>query len=96
MNATNLINSPVNPNIEKFYKGFNNFSTLNVEREQVTFKVPIACLEDAYKAAQDRINLMCLDLSVERTGRLSNTFIVKVNEYSSFERVSEMLEVRHV
>lgn len=95
MNA-NLQQSPINPNLEKFYKGFNHYSNLNVEPEQLTFTTAKSCVVDAYKAAERRINQLCLPLSVHlpTATNILNVFIVKpIADYNSFERLTEMAGV---
>ena len=83
----------INPHLEKFYKGFHDFSSLDVQGDKLIFKLPSPSLvQDAYLAAQKRINELCLPLEAKLTGHrlLSNTFIVKENDQNTFE-VADLL-----
>lgn len=89
--------SPVNENLEKFYKGFKHFSALDVQPEQIIFRTAYSRVVDCVKEANKRINELCLPLEALPFGGLSNNFIVRpINDQSTFERLSEMMEVCHV
>lgn len=97
-----MANLQQNSELQKFPKGFHSFIGMNVQPDHIIVTTPRGRTENAYQAAQDHINARCLDLRVERTGHplTSNTFIVKPNECSTFERLSEQLyaegNLRHV
>jgi hypothetical protein len=97
MNTAKIQNNPVNPSLQKFNKGFKHFMSIDVQPEQVIFILPNSKrVPDAMAEANKRINELCLPLEALAVGRLSNNFIVRpINEQSSFERLSEMMEVCH-
>lgn len=75
---TKINQNSINPNFEKFYKGWFHFLGINVQPDMVIFTLPDPKkADDSYLKAQERINQLCLPLTAERTGKLSNTFIVK-------------------
>lgn len=76
--ASKLNNQNEKTSLEKFYQGWPHFKSINVHEDMAVFTLPTPKLaENSYLKAQERINDLCLPLRAERTGLLSNTFLVR-------------------
>jgi hypothetical protein len=68
----------VKNDLQLFYQGFNHYWTMSLEEGYIIFKLPSCNLvEGAMRDAEKRIEAMNLNLTPEKTGKFSPTFIVR-------------------
>lgn len=68
----------VKNDLQSFYQGFNHYWTMSMEEGYIIFRLPSCNLVyGAMMEAEKRIESMNLNLTAEKTGKFSSTFIVR-------------------
>ena len=67
-------------NLEKFYRGFPHFASMNLGENFIVFKTASSRVPDCVAEARKRIALLNLPLEVVSSHVIFNTFIVKETE----------------